>query len=485
MKVHGHAKPPLFGLFLIATVLGSRPAGAQIESALLSKISFNLSNPGGKSLAMGGAFTAIADDATAAIANPAGLGLLSTFEAGVSARRLDDVIGLVTARSTATGNLVAPYPAVRTINSDLTDTGSSVDFAGVVVPIGSRLVAALTYSENLRFQGEAGPDGYAYIELRDNRSRSPTSRLDYLFEYREFGSVSLTNHLIGVTAGFRLTDHIRLGGGVTFSRAAFTLGGDAAGPHRIVVRNFLTPTDMETLTTTMAVKNFGGTVAGFVAGFHADLIGDGRLTVGGSYRQSGSTSGMLVIGGDVTTPLRDSRERPFRFRVPRDAAFGLAGQPIPGLTVAVECQWIAYGDSLNESLPVVAYDGLVGPFPGFPYRGALANLSKAPDVVIPRVGIEYVATTPSLILAFRLGYHRDPARGVSADLTVRDAMDVVYDIDDPPYSQAVRTVFNGGQADDRFSGGLGATVASHLSFDLSFDVGRNARRLAASVFYRF
>ena len=32
---------------------------------------------------------------------------------------------------------------------------------------------------------------------------------------------------------------------------------------------------------------------------------------------------------------------------------------------------------------------------------------------------------------------------------------------------------------------VGATVASHLSFDLSFDVGRNARRLAASVFYRF
>ena len=37
------------------------PAAGQVESALLSKITFNLTNPGGKSLAMGGAFTAIAD----------------------------------------------------------------------------------------------------------------------------------------------------------------------------------------------------------------------------------------------------------------------------------------------------------------------------------------------------------------------------------------------------------------------------------------
>ncbi|HMM35045.1 MAG TPA: hypothetical protein PKA62_09970, partial [Thermoanaerobaculia bacterium] len=66
---------PVLAVVLLARV----PAPAQVESALLSKVTFNLTNPGGKSLAMGGAFTAIADAATAGIANPAGLALLSPF----------------------------------------------------------------------------------------------------------------------------------------------------------------------------------------------------------------------------------------------------------------------------------------------------------------------------------------------------------------------------------------------------------------------
>ena len=38
---------------------------------------------------------------------------------------------------------------------------------------------------------------------------------------------------------------------------------------------------------------------------------------------------------------------------------------------------------------------------------------------------------------------------------------------------------------DRFSGGLGATVSRRLSFDLAFDLGRSSRVLSGSLFYRF
>jgi len=160
------------------------PAAAQVESALLSKITFNLTNPGGKSLAMGGAFTAIADDATAAVANPAGLGLLSSIEAGVSGKSVDDVIGLVTARSTATGSLTDPYPPVRGTNSDISGRGSAVEFAGVVLPVSRRFVAAVSFAQNLRFEGDPGSDGYSYLEFRDNRSGDLTRR-DYFYGYRE------------------------------------------------------------------------------------------------------------------------------------------------------------------------------------------------------------------------------------------------------------------------------------------------------------
>src|SRR5512143_1961913 len=172
---------------------------AQTDSALLSKVSYNLANPGGKSLAMGGAFTAIADDATAALANPAGLGLLSTVEAGISFKRTDSVIGLVTARSTATGALTDPYPDPRGVNSDLGGTLSGVEYAGAVIPVSRRLVAAVSYSVNLAFHGDPGADGYAYLEMRDNRSGGATRR-DFLFEYREHGAVSLESRVYGVSA---------------------------------------------------------------------------------------------------------------------------------------------------------------------------------------------------------------------------------------------------------------------------------------------
>lgn len=470
-------------LLLLLALPGA--ALAQIESALLSKVTFNLTNPGGKSLAMGGAFTAIADDATAALANPAGLGLLSSLEAGVSGKRTDDRIALSTARATATGNLVAPYPAIRATNADLTATGSSVEYAGVVVPVSSRLVAAVTYAENLRFEADPGREGYQYVELRDNRAGGPATRRDYLYEYRELGAASLRNRLLGLSAGYLVNDRLRVGLGLTMNRTTFDLSGDAGGPHRIVSTAFLTPTQVDVRTTTMAIEELGGTAPGIVVGVHADLLAEGRLTAGASFRATRRTEGTFVIGGDVPVALRGSERRRFSFAVPKDAAAGLAWQPFPGMTIAAEAQWIDYGDTGDEPLPVVSYAGFVGPSPGVAVEDVLATTSAPRDVFVPRLGFEYVAVHGRARVAMRVGYHREPAHGVSADLVVPEpATGTPYDITDPPFSESVRSVFDGGRPDDRFSGGLGATWG-RVSVDVAFDLGRNSRQLAVSAFYRF
>ena len=470
-------------LGLLGALVPSR-AGAQTDSALLSKVSFNLTNPGGKSIAMGGAFTAIADDATAALVNPAGLGLISSIEFAVSGKRTDETLGLVTARSTATGPLAAAYPDIETTNVDRDAHAASVDFAGVVVPVSRRLVAALTYAENLRFEGDAGDAGYQYLELRDNRTGDSTRR-DFLFQYREFGSVSLRNKLLGLSLAYRVSERVRVGGGVTLNRASFELGGDAAGPHRITSRTFLSPTAEEILTTTLRVDGVSGTKLGYLVGIHVDLLSDGALTLGADYRSSPRNDGTLVIGGYIPVAHSGQTSRPFSFRVPRDAAVGLAAHPMPGLTITAEVQWVAYGDIFDRSLPVVTYKGLVGPF-GFPVSDVLADVSPAPDAWIPRIGLEYVASAKGARLAFRVGYHREPAHGVTARLAATEpSTGQPFPITEPPYSASVASVFDGGRADDRFAGGLGVTVARSLSIDFGFDVGRASRQLAASLFYRF
>jgi long-subunit fatty acid transport protein len=470
---------------LALAALAAPPASAQLDSALLSKLRFNLTNPGGKSLAMGGAFSAIADDATAALANPAGLGLISSIEVAVSGKRVDETLALPTARSTATGSLLAPYPPVTTSAVGIDTSTSGVEFAGVVVPISRRLVAAFTYAENLRFEGDAGPGGYQYLELRDNRSPTETTRRDYLYEYREFGSAKLSNRLLAASLAFRVTEGFRIGGGVTLNRASFDLDGDAGGPHRIVSQSYLSPTAQQTLTTTMGVQGLGGTQVGVVAGVHADLIADGSLTFGADYRWTQAAEGTLVVGGYIPTALAGQTARSFKFRVPSDASVGLAAHPMPGLTIAAEVQWVKYGEIFDRSLPVVSYQGLLST--GFPLVDPiLADISPAPNVFVPRLGFEYVAGGQDVRLAFRVGYHREPAHGVKASLAAKEpSTGQPYPITDPPFSDAVAAVFDGGRADDRFTGGLGLTLARSLSVDFGFDVGRDSRQLAVSVFYRF
>jgi long-subunit fatty acid transport protein len=469
---------------LTLAALAAPPASAQLDSALLSKLRFNLTNPGGKSLAMGGAFSAIADDATAALANPAGLGLISSIEVAVSGKRVDETLALPTARSTAAGGLLAPYPPVTTSAVGIDTSTSGVEFAGIVVPISRRFVAAFTYAENLRFEGDAGASGYQYLELRDNRSPTGTTRRDFLYEYREFGSASLTNRLIAGSLAFRVTEGFRIGGGVTLNRATFDLDGDAGGLHRIVSQAYLSPTAQQTLTTTMGVQGLGGTQVGFVAGVHADLISDGSLTFGADYRWTQAAEGTLVLGGYIPTALAGQTARSFKFRVPSDASVGLAAHPMPGLTIAAEVQWVRYGEIFDRALPVVPYAGLLST--GYNVDGVLADLSPAQNVFVPRLGFEYVAGGQDVRLAFRVGYHREPAHGVKASLAAKEpSTGQPYPITDPTFSDAVAAVFDGGRADDRFTGGLGITLARSLSVDFGFDVGRDSRQLAVSVFYRF
>src|SRR6202171_5251132 len=73
-------------LLLFATSLVAQ--NTDIES--LSGLQFNFGNPGARSLGMGGAFIGLADDASAAEANPAGLTILRQPEISIEARNFQE-----------------------------------------------------------------------------------------------------------------------------------------------------------------------------------------------------------------------------------------------------------------------------------------------------------------------------------------------------------------------------------------------------------
>ena len=64
----------------------SAPGSVFAQAELPPTFEFSFSNPGARSIGFGGAFAALADDATAAFANPAGLVQLVDPEVSIEGR---------------------------------------------------------------------------------------------------------------------------------------------------------------------------------------------------------------------------------------------------------------------------------------------------------------------------------------------------------------------------------------------------------------
>jgi long-chain fatty acid transport protein len=74
---------PRFAVTLLVAGFATAPAAAQ---SIFDRFEFSFSNPGARSLGFGGAFAALADDATAAYTNPAGLVQLTKPEVSLELR---------------------------------------------------------------------------------------------------------------------------------------------------------------------------------------------------------------------------------------------------------------------------------------------------------------------------------------------------------------------------------------------------------------
>src|SRR5664279_3177008 len=94
-----HPRPDFLGrtkmkrqltLAIGAALIGASGAALAItDTETNASIPFNLASPGARSMGMGGAFLGLADDATAAYTNPAGLTQLVTPEISAEARHTE------------------------------------------------------------------------------------------------------------------------------------------------------------------------------------------------------------------------------------------------------------------------------------------------------------------------------------------------------------------------------------------------------------
>lgn len=416
------------------------PLSAQEQPATFE---FSFSNPGARSLGLGGAFAALADDATAAFANPAGL--VQLLDSELSAE------GRMTSRKTefVQGGRVAGSPSglgVDTVDGlrfgVSQDERTDLTFASFVYPAERWSVALYRqlwadFDLTSRIDGLFGVEEDEEVRAGDIQART---------------SVRVTHS--GLAGAFELGEKWSLGIGVVYFQARLdSIANEFTQPEEeFYDRSRFEADQLDTNYSHQADQS------GF--SWNAGLLwrATPHWSFGAYYRQGPRVTLRVVetagpaeeelpagtVALDETSPLD----------FPDVYGAGIAFRSPDGVwTVSAEWSRVLYS-SITQGLDVDVLD---------PEQIVLDDGDEL------RLGFEYVFVRSRPVVALRLGAWLDPAHRVvaSADADIFE-----------------EAVFSAGVDQTHLSGGLGL-VFEQFQLDLGYDHSDRAQVASLSIVYRF
>ena len=438
----------------VMLLISSRYGRAQTNAEVDPGLQFHFSSPGARSLGMGGAFIGLADDATAAYTNPAGLVILSKPEVSAEGQRSS-----YTNQFTDRGHALGTPSGVGLDNVNGLVRGASKDevdalsFASFVYPRGSWAVAV--YRQDLADFGASFKTQGAFVAFL---RLLPTS--DAL-------SMQIVNE--GVSGAFRVTDSLSIGIGLSeyhFNLRSLT--------NRYSLQDFYGPPDY-------AAQN----VAAFetLSGSDDDVAVNAGLLweisrswrAGVVYREGPrfnfrTTSQAGPASGFAGTVFANNRAT---FHVPDFYGAGIAYQPTEYWTISAEYDRIQYSELTRGSTDI--YDPMSMPDPSI--KQLVVN-----DANELHLGIEHVWTDQKYplvqfppALALRLGGWTDPdhsTRFVGAP----DAHDIE--------AEFLSALFLRGNNEIHVTGGLGL-IFRKWELNIAYDYAKLVRVGSLSGVFRF
>jgi long-subunit fatty acid transport protein len=353
--------------------------GAEAQPLTIPRFDFSFSNPGARSLGFAGAFAALADDATAAYANPAGLVQLTRPEVSFEARLWDRSPAFLAggrAEGEPTGQGIDTRQGIVFGRDHSQAFGPS--FGSVVIPEG-RWSFALYGHQLAKFQERAESQGFFLLPEEDGSdARSPASR----------ESVDLDVATTGVAAGWRMNDHVSFGLGLVYSQVSLRtssagfLPDDDSQPSLFGRVSFLPQRRISTSTLSIHGSDWTG---------NAGLLWriSEQLSAGLFYRQGAKVHGTADFATGPASPFPLAFETASVLKIPDVGGGGLAYRsPGGSVTLATEVDRVGYSGLLKvqDSETVTVF--------GRSYLDAWEY----------HVGAEYALLQAKPIVAFRAGY---------------------------------------------------------------------------------
>ena len=193
--------------FPVILVVGLLAAASTSAQETLNTFEFSFSNPGARSLGLGGAFAALADDATAAFANPAGLVQLLRPEISAEGRYWSYSTHYIAGgryEGAPTGIGLDTIDGVRAASSN--ESANGLSFLSLVYPTGRWSVAAYRH-QLAKFRARAETQGLFHLDetgLYDARQ----------IDRRWATDLDIVSY--GLAGGYRINDRLSLGLGVVY-----------------------------------------------------------------------------------------------------------------------------------------------------------------------------------------------------------------------------------------------------------------------------
>jgi long-subunit fatty acid transport protein len=386
---------------------------------------------------MGGAFVAVADDATAVIANPAGLVILQRPELSAEVK-FSHFRNTFNAFSNSQADGATNTVRSRTFDDDVV----TPSFFSFVFPT-ERVVVAAFIRELINYKSSFESEGVFFTGLGGGGlSRAFPSRSDLDIQALNFG----------LGAGLNLEKEHPMLPNIGAS-LEFSIGRIRARLERFNTVSFDGPTNFNDPIDTEVVDGTDVGI-GFNVGALWHPVKD--LGVGLVYRRGPRYDTSFSI----TRPGGASESRPFGFKVPDVYAAGVSYRFFERLTVGFEATYIQYSQ-LTKRFQV-------------PLADTVATDYKVDDGVELHVGAEYIFFIRDIPLAARAGFYRNPDHRIRFTGPRTNTEAVLEGL-----------IYAGGK--DRYHGTAGIGIVPFPGFQLDFagNYSKDVREFSVSTVFRF
>lgn len=423
---------------------GGLLAAAGIASQeVITPLQLNFSDPGARNLGFGGAFVALADDATATLANPAGLVQLVRPEFSIEGRRWSystpfTVGGRVEGLPSGVG--VDTTVGLRTARSDEVLTG--VSFLSLVYPKGRGSLAFFRHQlADFEFHGETQGLFGGGTDCCQRR----------VYDQRMAAEMQLVSH--GFSGAYRISEQLALGFGVVYHDGSFAarstmflpdddsqagpLGPTSFAPERSLLSERIAFDDTDwTLTGGLLWRVSRNWTLGAVYRQGPKLEFEAEITAGEAGEFGVPPGGVLFRVSGLEGDLPGLVGLGFAYRDPNDR-----------LTVSFQWDRIDYS-SIVKSLPIE--DQVID------------------DADELHLGGEYVFLDVTPIIAVRIGAWLDP------DHQLRTTTDDPF----------LRALLPRGDDEMHYAAGLGLAFQS-FQIDVGVDLADRVDTVSVSAIYSF